>query len=164
LSISSSALYTAFILYVMATFFFGATIEDKKSRKRSKAGTSGSTIAIIGVMAQRVYVVTRWIASGDARVSNMFEFVTLSGMFLVIAFFLLYFIYRITVLGLFASPIAMIMIAYASMFPTEIAPLVPSLKSHWLYIHVTTVSLGNAILAISFVSALIYLIRQIDQS
>lgn len=164
LSISSSALYTAFILYLIATFFFGATIKDKKSTKKSKAATIGITITIIGVMAQLVYVVTRWIASGHAPVSNMFEFVTFFGMCLVIAFVILYFIYRITVLGLFALPIAMIMIAYASMFPTEIAPLVPSLKSHWLYIHVTTVSLGNAILAISFVSALIYLIRQIDQS
>src|SRR5699024_4024746 len=130
LSISSSALYTAFILYLIATFFFGTTIKDKKSTKKSKAATIGITITIIGVMAQLVYVVTRWIASGHAPVSNMFEFVTFFGMCLVIAFVILYFIYRITVLGLFALPIAMIMIAYASMFPTEIAPLVPSLKSH----------------------------------
>src|SRR5699024_2711495 len=111
-----------------------------------------------------VYVVTRWIASGHAPVSNMFEFVTFFGMCLVIAFVILYFIYRITVLGLFALPFPLFMFAFAGMFPALIASLVPSLKSHWLYIHVTTVSLGNAILAISFVSALIYLIRQIDQS
>lgn len=65
---------------------------------------------------------------------------------------------------MFALPIAIIVIAFASMFPTEIAPLVPSLQSHWLYIHVTTVSLGEAILSISFVAGLIYLIRQVDQS
>jgi len=58
----------------------------------------------------------------------------------------------------------MILIAFASMFPTEISPLQPSLQSHWLYIHITTVSFGNAILSISFVAGLIYLIRQIDQS
>src|SRR5690606_780674 len=66
-------------------------------------------------------------------------------------------------LGLFALPISMIIIAYASMFPTEVAPLVPSLKSHWLYIHVTTVALGQGILGISFVVGLMYLIKQIDQ-
>src|SRR5690625_2618585 len=49
------------------------------------------------------------------------------------------------------------------MFPTEISPLVPSLQSPWLYIHVTTVSLSQGILGISVVAGLIYLIKQIDQ-
>src|SRR5690625_5595915 len=93
----------------------------------------------------------------------MFEFVTFLGMSIVLAFIILYFMYRLSVLGLFALPIAMIVIAYASMFPTEIAPLVPSLQSHWLYIHVTTVSLSQGILGISFVVGLVYLIKAIDQ-
>src|SRR5699024_4486861 len=55
-------------------------------------------------------------------------------------------------------------LAFASMFPTEISPLVPSLQSEWLYIHVTTVSLSQGILAISFVAGIIYLIKGIDQT
>src|SRR5699024_11314919 len=61
-------------------------------------------------------------------------------------------------------PIALIIIAYASMFPSELSPLQPSLQSPWLYIHVTTVSISQGILGISFVAGLIYLIRQIDQT
>ena len=38
-----------------------------------------------------------------------------------------------------------------------------SLKSYWLYIHVTTAALGEAILAISFITGLIYLIKNINQ-
>src|SRR5690625_2836650 len=94
----------------------------------------------------------------------MFEFVTFLGMSIILAFIILFFMYRLSVLGLFALPIAMIVIAYASMFPTEIAPLVPSLQSHWLYIHVTTVSLSQGILGISFVVGLVYLIKAIDQT
>ncbi|GAE91320.1 cytochrome c-type biogenesis protein CcsA/ResC [Gracilibacillus boraciitolerans JCM 21714] len=82
----------------------------------------------------------------------MFEFVTFFGMMLILAFIILYFIYRIELLGLFALPIALLVIAYASMYPKELSPLVPSLKSHWLYIHVTTVALGEAILAVSFIA------------
>ncbi|SDQ53413.1 cytochrome c-type biogenesis protein CcsB [Virgibacillus subterraneus] len=165
LSISSTMLYTAFILYLIATFFFGATIKEKKSdRSKGIAGKIAISITIIGFLAQIVYFITRWIASAHAPVSNLFEFMTFFGMGLVFAFIIIYFIYKLNILGLFALPIAMIIIAYASMFPTEIAPLVPSLQSHWLYIHVTTVSLGEAILSISFVTGLIYLIRQVDQS
>ncbi|MFD2045899.1 c-type cytochrome biogenesis protein CcsB [Ornithinibacillus salinisoli] len=167
LSISSTMLYTAFILYLIATFFFGFTIRDKHTTNGQPKGLAsklGITLTIIGFIAQICYFITRWIASGHAPVSNLFEFMTFFGMTIVFAFVILYFIYRVTVLGLFALPVAMIIIAYASMFPTDIAPLVPSLQSHWLYIHVTTVSLGQGILAISFVTGVIYLIKHIDQS
>ncbi|WP_106497368.1 c-type cytochrome biogenesis protein CcsB [Lentibacillus sp. Marseille-P4043] len=165
LSISETTLYIAFFLYLIATAFFGATIRQKNVKnKKGVAGKIGITITIIGFLSQLVYFVTRWIASGHAPVSNMFEFMTFFGMGLVFAFIIIYFIYRLSILGLFALPIALIVIAFASMFPTEISPLVPSLQSHWLYIHVTTVSLAEAILSISFVAGLIFLIRQIDQS
>src|SRR5699024_3916990 len=76
----------------------------------------------------------------------------------------IYFIYRLNILGLFALPISLIIIAYASMFPREISPLVPSLQSPWLYIHVSTVSLSQGVLGVSFVTGLIYLIKKINQS
>lgn len=166
LNVSSTMLYTAFILYLIATIFFGATIRQKKNerRKRTKAGTIGITITIIGFIAQLVYVITRWMASGNPPVSNMFEFMTFLGMCMVLAFIIIYFYYKLTSLGLFALPIALVIIAYASMFPTEIPPLVPSLQSHWLAIHVTTVALGQGILFISLVAGLMYLIRQLDQT
>ncbi|ALX47987.1 c-type cytochrome biogenesis protein CcsB [Lentibacillus amyloliquefaciens] len=164
-NISSTMLYAAFVLYLIATLFFGATIRQKnKKTKEGISGKIGITLTIIGFLAQIVYFITRWIASGHAPVSNMFEFMTFFGMGLVFAFIIIYFIYKLNILGLFALPIAMIVIAFASVFPTEIAPLVPSLQSNWLYIHVTTVALGEAILSISFVAGLIYLIRQIDQT
>lgn len=166
-SISSIALYTAFILYLVATVFFAASIRDKHkttATKKSKAGNIGIGLTIIGFIAQLVYFITRWIASGHAPVSNMFEFVTFLGMSLVLGFIIIYFYYRLSVLGLFALPIALLIIAYASVFPTDIAPLVPSLQSHWLYIHVTTVSISQGILAVSFVAGLILLIVSVDQS
>src|SRR5699024_7986378 len=125
-------------------------------RKKDVAGKIGVTITVIGFLAQLTYFITRWIAGGHAPVSNMFEFTTFLGMALVLGFIIIYFIYGVGILGLFALPIAMLIIAYASMYPSELAPLVPSLQSHWLYIHVITVSLGQGILAISFVTGLIY--------
>ncbi|MFC4387696.1 c-type cytochrome biogenesis protein CcsB [Gracilibacillus marinus] len=161
---SGRLLYTAFVIYLVATVLFAATIKDKRHKKSfTKLHLSAIVTTILGFVAQLGYFFTRWMASGHAPVSNMFEFVTFFGMMLVLAFIILYFIYRIELLGLFALPIATLIIAYASMYPREISPLVPSLKSHWLYIHVTTVALGEAILAVSFVAGIIYLIKQIDQ-
>src|SRR5690625_6471383 len=51
----------------------------------------------------------------------------------------------------------------ANKIQTDLTPLVPILQSPCLYIHLTTVSLSQGILGISFVAGLIYLIKQIDQ-
>lgn len=152
-------------LYLIATLFFGNTLRDKQNReKTSKSGKIGIVITLIGFISHIIYFILRWIAGGHAPVSNMFEFVTFLGMSIVLAFIILYFIYRVDILGLFALPVALVLLAFASMFPTEISPLVPSLQSHWLYIHVITVSLAQGILAISFVAGLIYLLKAVDQS
>lgn len=85
-------------------------------------------------------------------------------MMLVGAFIVMYFMYRVSIMGLFALPVALLLIAYASMFPREISPLIPSLKSNWLHIHVTTAAAGQAILAISFITGVMYLLKNVDQS
>src|SRR5690625_2862095 len=122
---SSTMLYTAFAFFSIATIMFGVTIKDKKQqRNKGIAGTIAISITIIGFVAQLLYFITRWIAAGHAPVGNMFEFMTFLGMSIVLAFIIIYFIYRLNILGLFALPIALIIIAYASMFPTKIAPLV----------------------------------------
>lgn len=165
-NLSSNMLFAAFILYLIATLFFGATIREKRNKENKKevAGNIAITITILGFLAQLTYFFTRWIASGHAPLGNMFEFVTFLGMAMVLAFIIIYFMYRLGFLGLFALPIAMLIIAYASMFPTEVAPLVPSLNSYWLWIHVSTVAIGQGILFISFVAGLMYLIKEIDQT
>lgn len=163
---SITAFYvTAIALYLIATLFFGNTVRDKHSKSgKGKSGRYGIILTILGFASHVIYFILRWIAGGHAPVSNMFEFVTFLGISIVFAFIILYFIYRADILGLFALPIALMILAFASMFPTEISPLVPSLQSEWLYIHVTTVSLSQGILAISFVAGIIYLVKSIDQS
>jgi cytochrome c-type biogenesis protein CcsB len=164
-ALSSNLLYIAFVLYLVATFFFGGAIRDKQSESKiNKWSKIGIFTTIIGFLSQLGYFITRWIASGHAPVSNLFEFTTFFGMMLVLAFILIYFIYKSSALGLFTLPVAILIIAYASMFPRDVAPLIPALQSDWLHIHVTTAALGEAVLAVSFASGLIYLIRVVDQS
>lgn len=168
-NLSANLLYTAFVLYLIATLVFGGAIKEKKTDDLDKQNPNrwskiGITITIVGFIAQLGYFITRWIASGHAPVSNLFEFTTFFGMALVGAFIVIYFIYKTPLLGLFTLPVAILVIAYASMFPREISPLIPALQSDWLHIHVTTAALGEAILAISFAVGLIYLVKVVDQT
>ncbi|MBI0576196.1 c-type cytochrome biogenesis protein CcsB [Neobacillus cucumis] len=167
-SLSSNLLFIAFILYLIATLFYGGAIKAKKNIDEKKGTNKWGKIAvfltIIGFISQLGYFILRWIASGHAPVSNMFEFTTFFGMALVGAFIVIFFIYRAVLLGLFTMPVAILVIAYASMFPRDITPLIPALQSYWLYIHVTTAAIGEAILAISFAAGLIYLVKAVNQS
>jgi len=65
-------------------------------------------------------------------------------------------------LGAFALPLVVIIIAYASVFPSEVQPLIPALNNYWLKIHVTTAALGEAFFAVGFAAALMQLIRVVD--
>ncbi|KGA98551.1 cytochrome C biogenesis protein [Alkalihalobacillus alcalophilus ATCC 27647 = CGMCC 1.3604] len=167
-ALSSNLLLVAFFLYLAATILFAVSLPGKNFRnkqgeiKNNKWGTYGFVASIIASLFSLGYFVTRWIAAGHAPVSNMFEYMTFLGIAIGIAFVILYMIYRTNVLGLFTMPVVMLMIAYASVFPREIAPLIPALQSNWLKIHVITVALGQGILAIGFAAGLIYLIRTID--
>lgn len=165
---SANLLFAAFILYLVATVFFGGSIKQKKGLNQQDKPNNwakiGIVITIIGFIAQLGYFILRWIASGHAPVSNLFEFTTFFGMALVGAFIVIYFVYKTPLLGLFTLPVALLLIAYASMFSREITPLIPSLQSNWLHIHVTTAALGQAILAISFAAGVIYLVKSVDQS
>ncbi|OZM57158.1 c-type cytochrome biogenesis protein CcsB [Lottiidibacillus patelloidae] len=169
-ALSSNLLLSAFFIYLFATITFAISITGKKFtselRKdhQKRWGRLGFILALVGFVAHLGYFITRWIAAGHAPVSNLFEFVTFFALALVLGYIIIFLIYRNHMLGIIAMPVALIIIAYASVFPSEITPLIPALKSYWLTIHVITVALGEGILAISFVTGLLYLLKSVDQT
>ncbi|MEV5027458.1 c-type cytochrome biogenesis protein CcsB [Paenibacillus sp. LPE1-1-1.1] len=166
IAFSSNLLYSAFFLYLVSTFLFGGAIRDRRKQyeKPSKWAAVAISVTILGFVTHLGYFITRWMASGHAPVSNMFEFVTAFSMMFVLAFIILYFLYKVSILGLFTLPITLLIISYGSLFPTDASPLIPALQSDWLAIHVTTTALGSAVLASSFIAGIIYLLRSVDQT
>lgn len=158
ISFSSSSLFFSFIILLIAIVPFGIAV---KSRKQV-AIKIAMTLTVIGFLAQLNYFILRWLASGHAPVSNLNEFLTFFGIMLIGSFLVFYYLYRQPVVGLFLLPVAILIIAYASMFAAEVSPLIPALQSHWLTIHVITVATASAVLSVSFVTGLIYLLKHID--
>lgn len=165
--LSSNFLHIAFFLYLAATILFAVSITGKKFRtkegiEKNRSGPLGYIVSILAVITSLAYFGIRWYAIGHAPVSNMFEYTTFLGICMAVAFVIIYPIYKSNYLGLFTMPVVMLIIAYASMFPREVQPLIPALQSEWLTIHVITVALGQGILAIGFAGGLLYLIRVVD--
>lgn len=169
-ALSSNLLMVAFFLYLASTIAFTVSITGGKWRnkqgemKGNRWGTYGFIASIAAFLFAMGYFITRWMVAGHAPVSNMFEYTTFLGIMMGLAFIIIYAIYRSNIVGLFTMPTVMLIIAYASVFPSEVAPLIPALQSVWLKIHVITTALGQGILAIGFAAGLVYLIRTIDYS
>lgn len=160
LSISSNALFMAFILLLIAIVPLGLAVKSKGKM----FGKLGILLTYAAFVLQLVYFVVRWVAVDHAPVSNMYEFMTFFGIMLTGSYLIIHFLYKQLVVGLFTIPVSLIILGYGSVFAKEVSPLVPSLQSHWLTIHVMTVAFSSAILSVSFATGLIFLLRTLDVS
>ena len=164
-SVSGNFLFASFLLYIVAILFFGGSVKQRKKAEIKEVGKSskiGLIITIFSFLSHLAYFILRWIASGHAPVSNLFEFICFFALALVAGFLILFRLYPLPSLGIFTLPVVIVLLAYANMFPKDVAPLIPALQSSWLVIHVITAAVGEGILSISFAAGFIYLIKSIN--
>ncbi len=105
-------------------------------------------------------VATRWVAVEHPPLSNMYEFTVAfaGGIALSYLAFEVYTGQRRV--GVLALPVVVAMLFIASLFPSEIVPLIPALQNGPLMaIHVSTMMLSYAVLTVAFCGAAIYLIQ-----
>ncbi|BBI33158.1 cytochrome c biogenesis protein CcsA [Cohnella abietis] len=165
---SSNAFVVAFYLYCASFICFAIAVGGKRWSNRkpedhvNRWGKIGFAGAVAGWIAHLTFFFTRWYGGGHIPTSNMYEFMTFLAMAIMFAFIVVHLIYRNMLLGAFALPLVIIIVSYASVFPSEVQPLIPALNHYWLKIHVTTAALGEAFFAVGFAAALMQLIRVVD--
>jgi cytochrome c-type biogenesis protein CcsB len=115
----------------------------------------------LGFISHCVTLALRYIEAGHMPVANLHESLSFFA-WMVVGFFLLFRSYykKIEVMGVFVSPLALLLVIWAAALPHEILPLPPALRSWWLPIHVTFAFLGDAIFALAFCAGVIYLIQE----
>ncbi|GAA0364317.1 cytochrome c biogenesis protein CcsA [Bacillus horti] len=170
ISLSSTLLLITFFVYIISGVVFVISILGRKWSDRDpethkkRWGKAGFIFACIGFLFHLGYFITRWIGVTNVPLSNMFEYMVSLAMMTVFGFIILYAIYRTTLLGILVLPLAITLLGWASVFDSTPNPLVPSLQSHWLTLHVSFVSLSQGIFAIAFAAGLMYIIRTVNQS
>jgi len=163
---SSVLLSITTFTYGLATFFYFAFLIFKKPL----TGRLATWTALTGVAINAAGIIIRWVESyrlgiGHAPLSNMYESLVFFSFTIVIIYLVIERKYETTVIGAFATPLAFLAMAYASLSPNindRIQPLIPALKSNWLIAHVITCFLGYAAFAIAFGISLMYLFKQRD--
>ncbi|MGE3076632.1 MAG: cytochrome c biogenesis protein CcsA [Dehalococcoidia bacterium] len=136
------------------------TISQSTGMPNPGIGRLATSFAAFTVLFLGGQVATRWSATGHAPISNLYEF-TAAFAFGISAAYLAFETYiGNRRFGLLALPIVSGMLGIASLFPSDIIPLIPALQNGpLLTIHVSVMMMSYAVLTVSFCGAAIYLIQ-----
>ncbi|MDY6973191.1 MAG: c-type cytochrome biogenesis protein CcsB [Thermodesulfobacteriota bacterium] len=140
--------------------------------KNKLSGNVATWVMFSGACGNAAGIILRWAESyrlgyGHAPLSNMYESLIFFSFTIAAIYLVIERKYEDRIVGAFASPLAFLALAYASLSPNitdRIQPLIPALKSNWLIAHVITCFLGYAAFAIAFVVSLMFLLRQRQES
>jgi cytochrome c-type biogenesis protein CcsB len=125
-----------------------------------RAAWVGRYLLGLGFISHCLAFILRYVEAGHTPVVNLHESLSFFAWMIVGFFLLMRSQYKVEVLGAFVSPLALLLIVWASVLPKAIPTLPPALKSWWLPIHVTFAFVGDAIFAIAFCAGVIYLIQE----
>ena len=169
LGAASNALFnTALAAYLVAMvgYFFrmaftrvaeGQTTATAAGRR---IGVAATVVASAGALAHTASIVTRGLAAERVPWANMYEYS--SGLSLLAVVIGLVVLQRRLGLGHlmgFVLAAATVTMAIALMLYTDPGPIVPSLQSYWIRIHVTAAMVASAIFMGAFAASALYLVK-----
>ena len=156
--------WVTFIYFGSATFYIFKMVTGKEFW-----GSLASIIAFIGLIAQTVGLIMRWVESykmgiGHAPLSNLYESLIFFSWTIVLLYLIIEWRIKTKNLGAFVVPFAFFSMAFASLsVKSGIQPLIPALQSNWLISHVITCFFGYAALTIACGLGFMYLLKGLEK-
>ena len=146
-------------------YFFSMVLYVSYLAFRSESLGKVATFTLLaGVIIETTAIFLRWYESyqmgiGRAPLTNLYESLVFFAWTIAVVYLLIERKFKIKTAGAFVTPFPFIIMAYASLTPNEIQPLVPALQSNWLISHVVTCFVGYAAFAVSFAVSFLYLFK-----
>jgi len=159
-SIATLSYLAALVLYICYLAF-----------KKDGIGKTASFVTMAGFAIQTIALFLRWRESyqmdiGRVPLSNLYESLVFFTWSTVLIYLLVEFKYKTRAFGAFVMPVAFIALAFLSVAPgisKDITPLVPALKSDWLFYHVLVSFLGYAAFGVAFAVSMVYLLMDTEE-
>jgi len=145
----------AIFLYIFASAgFIVFTIKQEK-----KLFNIGFSLLILAFLFHTAFLVYGYCLLGTAPVLDFRSSLSFFSWCIVFVYMLFFLKFRLRILGAFVTPFSTFLILISSMFPICGGPVKPIFKTVWLTIHVVTIFIGNALFAIAFLAAVMYLLQ-----
>ncbi|KXF49572.1 cytochrome C assembly protein [Rhodococcus sp. SC4] len=138
----------------------GRLVEQPKKPMSERFGGMGAAVLVVGTVLIFTSIVLRGFATERFPLGNMYEFVTMAcAAALVVGLALLSKPAYRSMWVFLLVPVLILMFLAATVLYADAAPVVPALRSYWLPIHVTIVSVGSGVFLVSGIASLLFLLR-----
>jgi len=149
-----------------------ASMSQQQGQQRVPWRSLGTSAMFIGMIFATIGMVLRTIELGNASewaisvflpVTNTYETLTFLAWLVPLVYLIMERRYRFQGVGAIMAGMAFALMAIAaapSIAPRDISPVVPSLQSYWLVIHVLFMFIGISFFTVGFGSSILYLIQR----
>ncbi len=144
------------ILYLLSTAWYIAYLCLQKDRQ-SKAGY---ILLISGLAVHTSAIVYAMIRSGRFPAQNLHETLSLAAWAIVCTFMIFQHRYQLKILGVYVAPLAAIVMVAASNLPQDALVAKHILNNAWLVLHIGSVFIGEASLALACGVGCLYLLQE----
>jgi cytochrome c-type biogenesis protein CcsB len=163
----SSLLFTlATLAYLAAMVVYISFLVFKKAG----IGKTATVVTMTGFTIQTIALIMRWRESylmdiGRVPLSNLYESLVFFTWSTVLIYLLVERKYKTKIFGAFVLPVVFLALAFINVagISADITPLVPALKSNWLFYHVLISFLGYAAFSVAFSVCIFYLLNDLDE-
>ena len=125
-----------------------------------RLGNMAFSVLVVGAVLHIGSIVLRGFATHRFPLGNMYEFTTMATAAAVVIGLIFLRDQRYRAMWAFLLvPVLILMFLAGTILYADAAPVVPALRSFWLPIHVTIVSIGSGVFLVSGVASLLYLFR-----
>ena len=138
--------------------------------RKNGIGQIATVVTVVGFLVQTAALLLRWHESyqmdiGRVPLTNLYESLVFFTWSTVLIYLIVEFKYKTRAFGAFVMPVAFMALAFINVsgISSDITPLVPALKSNWLFYHVLISFLGYAAFGVAFAISMIYLLMDTDE-
>ncbi|MEU5691487.1 c-type cytochrome biogenesis protein CcsB [Actinosynnema sp. NPDC020468] len=137
----------------------GRVVREERSRPE-RLGRMGAALTVLGALVQLSSLVLRGLATGRAPWGNMYEYGSLLTFAAVVTWIVLMRAFPVRKLGGFVLvPIVILMFLGGTVLYSDAAPVVPALRSYWLVVHVSVISVSSGVLLVPGVASILFLLK-----
>lgn len=137
-------------LYIVSSLLFFAWAASG----RGGLGRAATWAALAGFVVATAVLVARALISGYLPLTGLYEYMTFLSWASAGGFLIIFARTRVLYPGVILMPLALVIGAAASAFPSDIGAYVePALRSWWLPVHVILICLGEVAFAVAFAAA-----------
>jgi len=163
----SSMLFTiATLAYLAAMVLYISFLSFKKD----VIGKIATLVTSAGFLVQTMALFLRWQESyqmdiGRVPLTNLYESLVFFSWSTVLVYLIVEYKYKTKIFGAFVLPVVFLALAFINVagISSDITPLVPALKSNWLFYHVLISFLGYAAFGVAFSVCIIYLLNDLEE-